>query len=490
MISRRRLLAVGAAAVVGAVFYGVYKLAPDGEYAPAKTTSTVTNTPTNLPLPQAVRAVDIREIMAVDHGYMAGGVVNPVLLVRRGEDVNVELVNSLGEETIIHWHGFRVDWRNDAHPSFAVKPGGRYKYSFTVRNRPGTYIYHPHPHGLTAAQFYRGLAGLVIVEEEKRLGFRYGVNDIPLVLSDKRVRGGRVVYDPTHMDMLMGFLGDVVTVNGAAHPTFRLPQGTYRFRLVNASNARLYNLALVGREVVRMRLIAVDQGQLEKPVEVKSLFIAPAERAEVVVDLRPGVYELKNLPFDPMHLEMGGHSMPSAGLEEGAEYTIARIIVGEEKGEHLEVPPHLPDPPPPPPERFGKKRTFRLSLQGMQWVINGMFWDNPLRPHVEVNGGEAEVWEIVNDAASMPHPMHLHGFPMWVLERRNSPPQVAAQAVDSRGRLPTDLGLKDTVLVWPGEAVVVAVEFDKFNEPQLFPFHCHNLEHEDGGMMINIRINI
>nr|WP_287069616.1 multicopper oxidase domain-containing protein [Pyrobaculum sp.] len=124
----------------------------------------------------------------------------------------------------------------------------------------------------------------------------------------------------------------------------------------------------------------------------------------------------------------------------------------------------------------------------MQWTINGMFWNasNPLFEHVSVEG--VELWEIVNDKASMPHPMHLHGFPMWIIERKDSPRQVAELAVDNRGRLPTDLGLKDTVLIWPGETVKIVVNFDAKKRGQLFPFHCHNLEHEDGGMMINIAV--
>ncbi len=113
---------------------------------------------------------------------------------------------------------------------------------------------------------------------------------------------------------------------------------------------------------------------------------------------------------------------------------------------------------------------------------------NPLREHVRVEGGTVEIWEITNDVRSMPHSMHLHGFPMWVLQGQNGPPQVADMAVDKSGRLPTDLGLKDTVLVWPGETVKVAVQFDGIGEKQLFPFHCRNLEHEDQVMMINVAV--
>jgi len=124
-----------------------------------------------------------------------------------------------------------------------------------------------------------------------------------------------------------GFLGDAVAVSGVVNPVFKLERGTYRFRLVNASNARLYRLAFVdeGGEVQPMDLLAVDQGFLERKVEVKTLFLAPAERAEVVVEFkREGRYFLKNMPFDPMHNEMmnmdGGHHGHHGGasvLDEG-----------------------------------------------------------------------------------------------------------------------------------------------------------------------------
>jgi FtsP/CotA-like multicopper oxidase with cupredoxin domain len=157
-----------------------------------------------------------------------------------------------------------------------------------VANRPGTYFYHPHR--LTAKQFYVGLVGLVYVETEKsRLGFRRGVNDLPLML---QVRGA--AYNPTPMDLVTGFLGYAVAVNGVVDPVFKLVRGTYR--LVNVSNARLYRLAFVdeGGEVQPMAPMAVDQGFLERKVEVKTLS-RPAERAEVVVEFkREGRYFLKN----------------------------------------------------------------------------------------------------------------------------------------------------------------------------------------------------
>ena len=100
-----------------------------------------------------------------------------------------------------------------------------------------------------------------------------------------------------------------------------------------------------------------------------------------------------------------------------------------------------------------------------------------------------ETWLIRNYHTSMPHAMHLHGFQFRVLERETSPDQLAPLAVDQRGRLATDTGWKDTVLVWPGESVRIAIDFrHPFAGDQIYLFHCHNLEHEDGGMMLRVKV--
>jgi blue copper oxidase len=100
-----------------------------------------------------------------------------------------------------------------------------------------------------------------------------------------------------------------------------------------------------------------------------------------------------------------------------------------------------------------------------------------------------ETWLVRNYHASMPHAMHLHGFQFRVLERETSPAQLAPLVAADRGRLATDLGWKDTVLVWPGESVRIAIDFrHPFAGPQIYLFHCHNLEHEDGGMMLRVEV--
>jgi len=137
---------------------------------------------------------------------------------------------------------------------------------------------------------------------------------------------------------------------------------------------------------------------------------------------------------------------------------------------------------------LGVERPLRLGFAKGRWRINDRVFEMGSFP-IEVARGARELWLFRNYHTSMPHAMHLHGFPMRVLARETSPDFIAALAVDDRGRLPTDLGRKDTVLVWPGETVRAVVDFaHPWREPQDYLVHCHNLEHEDGGMMLGVRV--
>jgi len=131
---------------------------------------------------------------------------------------------------------------------------------------------------------------------------------------------------------------------------------------------------------------------------------------------------------------------------------------------------------------------FRLSFAKSRWRINDRVFDMQAEP-VVVPRNTVQTWLLRNYYTSMPHAMHLHGFSMRVLARETSPDFVAALAVDDKGRLASDLGVKDTVLVWPGESVRVSIDFAcAFPGPQDYLLHCHNLEHEDGGMMLRVRV--
>ena len=139
-------------------------------------------------------------------------------------------------------------------------------------------------------------------------------------------------------------------------------------------------------------------------------------------------------------------------------------------------------------EDLSAPREFVLDVKDRRWRINGEVFEMK-KTNVTVQRGAKEIWELRNDRASMPHPMHLHGVPFRLLSRSGSPQQLIPSAVSEQGLTATDLGWKDTVLVWPGETVRLAVDFSHpYPGDQVYLFHCHNLEHEDQGMMVNIKV--
>ena len=164
----------------------------------------------------------------------------------------------------------------------------------------------------------------------------------------------------------------------------------------------------------------------------------------------------------------------------------------------LRVRKRIPDSAKPPSELSrisaidvdrASERPLRLGFSKGQWRINDRVFAMGETP-IEVKRDTVETWLIRNYFNSMPHAMHLHGFHFQVLERQTSPDQIAALKIDDRGRLATDLGWKDTVLVWPGESVKIALDFTcPFPGVQTYMFHCHNLEHEDGGMMLGVKLS-
>ncbi len=127
-------------------------------------------------------------------------------------------------------------------------------------------------------------------------------------------------------------------------------------------------------------------------------------------------------------------------------------------------------------------------MQRMRWLINGESFEMERYP-IQSRSNTVELWDIQNAKMSMPHPMHMHGFSFQIVSRSNSPSQVRKLAQDANGRMVTDMGWKDTILVWPGETVRIAIDFtNMYKGDQIYLFHCHNLEHEDQGMMVNHRV--
>ncbi len=440
---------------------------------------------------------------------------NPILRIESGARFTASLDNALTEPTIIHWHGLHTPANMDGHPDNTMAPGAKYDYDFTVRNRGGTYWYHTHAHGLTAKQAYNGLASFFLVEDDdqrqlaKALDLQLGVTDLPLVIQDKQfdVRG-RLRYQPNGHEAMMGWLGDVILANLTPNAFQTVTPRTYRLRLLNGSNARIYRLAFMkGSTALNFTVIGTDGGLIERPETVTEAFLAPGERLDVLFDAGQAQAGddifLKSLAFDPMENEgsggMGGMNMNMGGgqtmgnmgssrLPLGMAFNILKlsVVAGDRV---IAKPPETLSKIKPMGLEGAAERKIELSMAHMRFLINGLTFRMD-EIAFEVKRGAVEIWRISNPTVGMPHPMHLHGFSFQVIERLNSPPPLAASARFSKGRTVSDLGWKDTVLVWPGETVRIAIDFTHdFPGSQTYLFHCHNLEHEDAGMMVNYRVH-
>ncbi|HEU0200368.1 MAG TPA: multicopper oxidase domain-containing protein, partial [Burkholderiaceae bacterium] len=444
--------------------------------------------------------------------------LGPVLDLRRGERVRIHFLNRTGEPSTVHWHGMLVPEHADGHPRFAIASGTEYVYEFEVRNPAGTYLYHPHPHGRTGPQVYAGLAGLLIVREprEAAIGLPAPEHELNLVLQDRRVgSSNQFAFQRMMMDEMTGVLGDRVLVNGTPDAAFKVARRGYRLRIANVSNARIYKLAWSDERP--LHVIAADNGFLshDEGVQVRPyVVLAPFERIELLEDFgaRAGGAEVAlisrqfedSMMTGMMNGMMGGRrggmmggggmggmmgrggngmmgGMMSGG--QGKELHIARFTVAREPRVSGAA-PQLPAPL--APAREGKHELHtELEFRHMRGFLNGRAFDHQDMTAVaddeRLPVGEGTVWTFANDDSgmmSMSHPIHIHGVRFRVLERAGT-----AAPADLREGL-IDAGYKDTFLIFPGERVRVLVAP---TEPGLFLYHCHNLEHEDGGMMRNCR---
>lgn len=198
-------------------------------------------------------------------GYR-NGLLGPTIRVQKGAVVNIPFQNKMAEHTNVHWHGLVIPAEMDGHPESMIMPNGSFKFQYTVNQQAGTNWYHPHVHQLTSKQVTQGLAGLFIVEssEEKALNLPSGNYEIPLIIQDKRLNAdGTIKYNPTMMEVMNGYMGDNIFVNGTNKPYLEVANRYYRFRVLNGSSARIYNLALSNG--ADFYVIGSDSGMLLQP---------------------------------------------------------------------------------------------------------------------------------------------------------------------------------------------------------------------------------
>ena len=441
--------------------------------------------------------------------YAGRDYTNPTLRIKQGSQFSARLQNDLKEPNIVHWHGLHVPGDMDGQPRSTIDAGQHFDYAYTVTNRAGLYFYHTHAHHLTAQQAYFGLSGLYIIDDDEDTALRTalklepGVTEIPLVIQDKQfTQAGELTYGINPMQTHMGQLGDTMVVNFTPDAQFDIGNRLYRFRILNGSNSRIYKLAFLHNgKLLPYTVIGTDAGLLERPHTAQSEYLSPAERIDILFDasaLRKGdEVMLKSLAFPPLEggsmadiaAMMGGVTglggTGGATLDLGAEFDIMKLAVTEQTSAGPVAIPQRLSSIKPIDTRGVTPRLVALTVKNMHWLINGEAFDMDRYP-LKSRRNTIEVWDFQNAEMSMPHPMHMHGFSFQVVERRNSPAHVRALAKDAQGRQITDLGWKDTVQVWPGETVRIAIDFTHpYPGDQLYLVHCHNLEHEDQGMMVN-----
>jgi FtsP/CotA-like multicopper oxidase with cupredoxin domain len=436
----------------------------------------------------------------------SGSYLGPTIRLRRGDKVRVGFHNELPETTIIHWHGLAVPALMDGHPRLVIPNGAHYLYEFEVLDRAGHYWYHPHPDERTGPQVYRGLAGQLFVhdDEESALQLPSGDHEIPLVLQDRTFGGDKqLIYLAGRMDAMTGFLGERILVNGTLGKELNLATSAYRLRFFNGSNSRIYKLAWSNG--MPFLVIGTDGGLLERPLRKPYLVLAPAERADVILDLTGqsigSSFELRSLRYPApqmMTMMMGGRMGRGmggmgrgVGLEQGSEFSVLRVRVERNEKAGFRMPTRLSQPGfrrLQEAENADQPRVFSLSFMRMQWFLNDRtFQMEEVEENETFKAGSVQVLEFRNVSTGMmqmAHPMHLHGGQFQVLRRTPAASTDGMAAALNQGF--TDEGWKDTVLVLPGEKVHVLMRFPQFKG--LFLYHCHILEHEDMGMMRNYRL--
>jgi FtsP/CotA-like multicopper oxidase with cupredoxin domain len=425
--------------------------------------------------PQAGSTAFLAGKPTVTWGYN-GALLGPTLRVHRGDSVTVKIDNQLPEATTIHWHGLVVPSSVDGGPMDSIAPGGSAQPQFVVNQPAATLWYHPHIHGHTGYQVYMGLAGFLLVDDPASdalaLPKTYGVNDFPVAVQDRTLdANGNLVYLNTGMGGA-GMMGDQILANGAITPYLEVPAGLVRLRLLDGSNARRF--AFFWEDNRSFSQIGSDGGLLTAPVPLTKLAMAPAERADILVDFsHDAIGKTLELRSDNM-IGMGNLAAS------GAAFPVLQVRVVK-AGSAAAIPAALASITRIPEAQATATRTFTLSDMGT-FAINGKTYD-PSRIDEHVPLGATEIWEVVGSSPSsmgggmgggmgsgmgMAHPFHVHGVQFQVLSR-------------SPGTVPVnEQGWKDTVLVSPAEHVRLIL---RLTQPGLFPYHCHILEHEDRGMM-------
>jgi len=379
--------------------------------------------------------------------YGGQGILGPTVEIYTDDTVSIDVTNELGEITTTHWHGADLPAAADGGPHTVIGAGETWTAEFDVVQPAATLWYHPHRKDLTAEHVYRGAAGFMIVRDDNPLAAElpqtYGVDDFPIALQDRTFDADGQL-DFAINDIGRGRQMDTLTVNGVIDPYIEVPQGFVRLRLLNGSQARVYELSVEGSTLTK---IASDGGYLEAPVVLDRLSIAPGDRAEIVVEVGADPVNLIDENFERV-LEIRPNGQPSLGTAIPDELATIEPIASAE----VDV-----------------ERSFEFEEVGDGWGINGLQMDME-RVDETIEFGDTERWTLTVDNGQ--HVFHVHQTQFLIESINGEPPP------------PEDAGWEDSVWINGDREVVVLARFDSYTNPDIpYMFHCHLLDHEDLGMM-------
>ena len=410
--------------------------------------------------------------------------LGPTIRVWQGQHVTIRLENRIGEPSVAHWHGLDVPAAMDGHPALAFAHGGSFTYSFPIVNRAGTYWYHPHPDMRTGVQANMGLAGFFVVHDhaEASLGLPDGAQDVALCLQDRTFdAANQFVYAP---DMINGVFGSTILVNGRPGYVHSAATRAYRLRLLNGSTSRIYKLAF--GDGTPLTVIGTDGGLLDVPRVFPYVMLAPGQRIELWADFR-------TRPVNTQ-IVLQSHAFAGAGAFQGTAFDVMRFSIDRAETETRVLPPALSSIP-----RYrlqdavnaNAPKVYAIGLRTgggpPQFTLNGGTFDMvAVAPNEVARCNTLEVIQLTNLSGMMlvAHPIHFHGRQFQVWDRSITSGGLGGWTTVKDGYV--DSGWLDTVMLMPGETVRILVRHGAY--PGLYLYHCHNLAHEDMGMMRNFRL--
>lgn len=394
-----------------------------------------------------------------------GPILGPTLKMKTNDHVKIKVKNQLAEETTLHWHGMHLPAEMDGNVHSVIAPNKSWDVAFDIKQPAATLWYHPHVMGNTGSQVYRGLAGLIIIDDEEqgKLGLpsQYGYDDIPVIVQDRKFKNdGQLQYLQSMMDIHMGMMGNRLLINGALEPKAQAPSKLVRLRLLNGSNARIYQMRFNDKRIFYQ--IATDGGLIEKPVALSELLLTPGERAEILVDFSKNAGQT---------ISLEGFMPPNKPGDKETTFTILpfEILETGNTDVNVKIPKRLTQIDWMSENEAVGKRSFILSMQGMGFTINGKAMNMEVINDI-VKVDTTEIWTV--ESNEMIHNFHIHNIQFQILDRGGKSPY------------PFENGWKDTVLVAPGEPVRLIMRFEDYTDKDKpYMYHCHILEHEDQGLM-------